>query len=150
MFPNRGYPTEVERHLGTTDNEVLSRIREVACVTYAPGSGAARRIELRDHFRSAYAFRPDDIAASRGGVAQIQRVKDELVEMFGAETVRVDSYGPKNDMSDTCVLHDDGIVTSAFMDRRLLRSIPNAWFAYVLCDATAVDRVSSAVKRLLS
>ncbi|MDD3621547.1 MAG: HD domain-containing protein [Methanofollis sp.] len=55
------FPTEIEDHLGLTDNEVMAAIWKASRDPALPGHEAAERIVRRTHYRVLYTRNPNDV-----------------------------------------------------------------------------------------
>jgi len=115
------FPTEVELHLKTTDNEVLAALSAVARDPDARGFEAARRIAQHDHFRCVYETQAADVKLkARPGEA----VYTALCAKFGAHNVRRDVRDTPEDVHDFPVLLADDSVASAHSVSDVLTQLP--------------------------
>ena len=64
-LPNGHFSTDLGKHLGLTDNEVLTAIRQISETPGVPGHDSARRIACREHFRPVYERNPIDRSEER-------------------------------------------------------------------------------------
>jgi uncharacterized protein len=90
-LPEGHFPTEVDKHLGYSDNEVIAAMWSAAIDSTQRSHGLAKRIILREHFRQVYEPSSSDQKILEPG----KRVFDALVEEFGADRVRRDVYAQK-------------------------------------------------------
>jgi uncharacterized protein len=90
-LPDGCFPTDIDKHICFTDNEVTAGIWEAAADSTAPSSPLAKRIVSREHFRQVYEPSSSDQKTLEPG----KKIHDALVEKFGADQVRRDSYAQK-------------------------------------------------------
>jgi len=90
-LPEGNFPTEVDKHLGYSDNEVIAAMWSAAIDSTQRSHGLAKRIILREHFRQVYEPSSSDQKILEPG----KRVFDALAEKFGADRVRRDVYAQK-------------------------------------------------------
>lgn len=83
------FSINAERHLGTTDNEVLAGIGKAASRPGDKSHDAAVRIATRSHFKLLY-----ERSVSRDDLESVPALYRAAVEEFGAERVRADHYRP--------------------------------------------------------
>jgi HD superfamily phosphohydrolase len=60
-LPSKVFPTEYEKHLALTDNEVNTAIQAAAADQSKPGHIPAKRIAERRHFKLVRSFTPDEL-----------------------------------------------------------------------------------------
>jgi len=130
------FPTAIEQHLAMTDNEVTAAMLLSARKVGAPGHVHAKRIVDRQHFKRIYERTPADQKINRRSVDLIHRA---LVDKFGADHIRRDTYPPKAAALDFPVLQSNQKVESSINLSETLQKIPSATFDLVLCDRTILD-----------
>jgi uncharacterized protein len=127
-FGMAGLPVEPGAHLALTDNEVSAAILAAARSPSRPGHHPARRLIERDHFRVVYRRNPLDLIKSPKAV---QLIFEAMVDQFGHEQVKLDSYPGKGGPPDFPVLmHDERIVSSMALSDTL-KTLPVAAFDFI-------------------
>ena len=146
-LPNGRFTADLDRHLEVTDNEVTAAMLSAARTTGAPGNTHAKRIVDRLHFKRIYERTPSDQKVNRKSVDLVYAA---LVERFGAENFRRDTYPPKPVALDFPVQQSNGRIESSINLSETLQKIPSATFDLVLCDRAVVDAANSflSVSRL--
>ncbi len=134
------FPITIEQHLEMTDNEATAAMLLSARKADSPGHVHAKRIVDRKHFKRIYERTPADQKINRHSVDQIFSA---LVEKFGADHIRRDTYPPKAAALDFPVLQSNAKVKSSINLSETLQKIPSATFDLVLCDRTILDEASS-------
>jgi HD superfamily phosphohydrolase len=94
---NGFFPTDVENHLQTTDNEVLAGLFKVVRDQTHPGHEYAERIVARNHFRLLYDRKQEDISKN---LEAPKAIYNELCKKFGEKNVRYDTYKQEGEDSD--------------------------------------------------
>jgi HD superfamily phosphohydrolase len=88
-LPGGQFPTNVDKHIDCSDNEVTAGMRKAAVDSSEPGHALAKRIISREHFRPIYErSSSEELRALEPG----KRVYDCLVVQFGKDEVRRDDY----------------------------------------------------------
>lgn len=103
------FPTDPERLLTLTDNEVMTALTRAAATTTAKGHEHAWRIVNRQHFKDFYRRRPDDVALFTEATSAIY---EAAKEKFGAENVRY-ADGRKSGIPETFSVEDEGRVVAS-------------------------------------
>ena len=134
------FPTNIERHLEITDNEVTSAMLSAARNEKASGHLHAKRIVDRQHFKRIHERTPADQKINRQSVDLICAA---LINKFGADHIRRDTYPPKAAALDFPVLQSDSKVESSINLSETLQKLPSATFDLVLCDRAILDEASS-------
>ena len=120
-LPGGRFPTDIEKHLRGTDNEVYAGLLETAREPAKPGHEAARRIVEHKHYKVLYERNPDDVAKDpEAGRA----VYEAAVAAFGAESVRHDRIAKTGAVGDFPVLMKDGRIASAVAHSDVFRNLP--------------------------
>jgi hypothetical protein len=134
------FPTVIEQHLAMTDNEVMAAMLLSARKVGTPGHVHAKRIVDRQHFKRIYERTPADQKLNRQSVGLIYTA---LVDKFGVDHIRRDTYPPKAAALDFPVLQSNQKVESSINLSETLQKIPSATFDLVLCDGTFLDEARS-------
>lgn len=123
------FPTDVERHLQLTDNEVLAAISAAARDRDAPGHDAGGRITARDHYKVLWRRNPGDLKRNPDAG---QMIADAAVSEFGASAVRRERASPSAPIVDFPVLlPDENEVASAQSLSDVLAAVPTAAIDFV-------------------
>jgi len=138
-LPNGHFPTGIVEHLEVTDNEVTSALLSSARDAGRSGHLHAKRIVDRQHFKRLYERTPADQKINRTSVSLIYAA---LVENFGDEHMRRDTYGPRAAALDFPVLQSNGRVESSINLSETLQKIPSAAFDLVLCNRTILEQAA--------
>jgi HD superfamily phosphohydrolase len=127
-LPAGKYPSTVNEHLETTDNEVTASILKASRDPAAAGHDPARRIAKREHFKLFYSRHPDDLKLNpEPGKAVFEAAKAE----FGEENIRWDYQGAKGRAPDFPVMPKEGPIASSMTMSEPLNHLPAASFDYV-------------------
>jgi uncharacterized protein len=137
-LPDGHYPTDLERHLGLTDNEVLAAMRTAADDAAAHGHVPARRILRRQFYRVLYKKRAEDQEINPNAVELVHR---RAVEEFGKDSVDRDTLPPKDEpvTLQFLVERKDLSITSSLQESQVLGNIPAASFDYVFVVPEKLD-----------
>lgn len=138
------FSTDLSSHLSITDNEVTAGLLKSAFEDNLPGEVHARRIIMRQHFKSLYQRNPKDAQVNpEAGIAVFNALKEE----FGAEFFRHDRYPQKSGSPDFPVLlHDEQIVSSLSVSHAL-KNVPVVSLDYVFAERSIFDRASRWLKK---
>ena len=117
------FSTDLERHIGLTDNEVLAGIAKAASQHGAKGHTSAVRIATRRHFKLLYERNPSDHQRNPDSVPALFTA---AVDEFGAGRVRMDRSSPKVGLPDFPVLQNSGRIESSLNVSEAIRAIPGA------------------------
>jgi HD superfamily phosphohydrolase len=143
-LPNGKFGTEVAQHLAVTDAEVIAAMRAACNDPALPGHVPARRIIKRQHFRMVADFN----AADRDGDPMAaSHLAERIVERFGAERVRLDSYRPKSKGARFPVLTRDGKIEWSTLLSATLNQVPTFAVEYVFVDPEIADPARAEVSR---
>lgn len=126
-LPGGHYSTDLGKHVGMTDNEVLTAIHSAARDTSAPGHEPARRIVKREHYQVLYSRRAEDLRMS---LEPEKAIFEAATKEFG-DAVRLDGYRQESQSIDFAVIRDDGSVVSSLQESEILNRIPGAAAGYV-------------------
>ena len=99
------FATDLDRHLEVTDNEVTAAMLSAARTPDAPGHAHAKRIVDRLHFKRIYERTPSDQKVNRKSVDLVYAA---LVDRFGTDNIRRDTYPPKPVALDFPVQQSNG------------------------------------------
>ncbi len=127
------FPTDVEKYLRITDNEVMSAMLSSATDPARPGHKHASRIMRRKHFKILYTTTPDD-THKNPNAAEV--IFDAAGSEFGDENVRFDQFPSKDKdpAPDFPVLAQDGRTYSAGWQSQLISRIPMVVTDYVFIE----------------
>jgi uncharacterized protein len=114
-LPGGYFPTEIDKHIGITDNEVTAGIWKAASDATEKGSVPAKRIVGREHFRQVYEPNSSDQKTLDPG----KRVYEALVELYGADNVRRDTYAQKGASYNFPVFTKAGEIDSSLLSETL-------------------------------
>jgi HD superfamily phosphohydrolase len=135
-LPKGKFPSNADKIVEITDNEVLAAISQAANNISKKGHDPARRIVSRKHFRLLYQRHPDDTTINpEPGKAIFESAKLK----FGTESIRRDNYTQKNASSDFPVLCNDGRITSSIAKSNTIQRLPVASFDYVFINPDSVQ-----------
>lgn len=117
------FPTEIEDHLGLTDNEVMAAIWKASRDPALPGHEAAERIVRRTHYRVLYTRNPNDVLINREAGLGIAKAAGAE---FGKENIRHDR--PKKSAGRVIfpVLEPDERIVSSLSKSDTLAHLPEA------------------------
>ncbi len=130
-LPNGSFPTDGEKHLEYTDNEINAAMLSSAREDQSPGHQHAQRIVNRTHFKMAYERSPADLKTNMDAT---QLVFEAMQKEFGAELFRRDLYRPRATALDFPVLQSDGRIVSSSNLSETLNNVRAATFDIILCD----------------
>ena len=142
-LPGGRFETDPQKYLELTDVEVLAAIRERA----RSGSHTAIRIANRQHFKVAYSRNPGDQQVNIEACAFVGRA---LVNEFGEENVRIDTYEPRGSVLDFPVLQTDMRIVSSTGVSELLQHIPTAVIGFVFVEPSIRTKAQQFVAENLS
>lgn len=136
-LPGSMFPTDIDGHLARADSEILVAIREAVANPSAAGHDAARRIVAREHFRIAYARRPDDVGARS---LATEAIAAAAAEEFGDENVRYAASPRRGEPPDFPVLDRDGSSVSSLSLSEVLPKLPASRDEYVFVEPSLRQR----------
>ena len=126
------FPIDLDGHLSLTDNELLAAIYAAAAGPEGRLRTLARRITVRsERYVSVYEPSPGDLATNVEAASQVTAA---LVERYGEDAVRHDSYAKVDDPFDFSLQRRSGEVISSASASELLGHIPAARTESVYCD----------------
>ena len=124
------YPTDIDRHLSLTDNEVIAAMRTAAKDENAAGHDAASRLLERKYFREFYRRNPQDLARSLGEPARV--VYESAKQVFKEEDLKMDRLRPGGGAPQSfTVLAKDGRLVSSLEMSAILQQIQDPAADYV-------------------
>ena len=133
------FATDLESHLGLTDNEITAALWKAAFEKDEKGHTHARRIIRREHFKSLYQWNPEDVSINReSGESVFKALKAE----FGAEHFRHDRYLQKGGAPDFPVQMSDSRIVSSLALSDALSNVPVVSVDYVFADRSCFDEAS--------
>lgn len=118
-LPGGYFPTEVEKHLLITDNEVTAAIWKACGDSTDSAHLEANRLVSREHFRQVYERSPSDRVLEPG-----KKVFEALSKQFGEENVRRDSYAQKGGSYDFPVYTKAKKIDSSLALSKTLSQVP--------------------------
>ena len=130
-----------------TDNEIWSGISKSARNPKSSGHIHAKRIVEREHFKVAYERNPRDIDIDS---KMASNIFSSLVEKYGKEKVRFDSYTPSSMSVDFPVLMNDSRIENSFNISDALDTIPLAQFQYVFVENDIESDAREQVQQIIS
>ncbi len=120
-LPNGHFSTSLGIHLGLTDNEVLTAIRQISETPGVPGHDSARRISCREHFRPVYERNPID---QQRNPESVERVENALKAKFNTASFRRDRYAQKSRGMSFPVFSRDGRIQNSLALSETLQKVP--------------------------
>jgi HD superfamily phosphohydrolase len=120
-LPNGHFSTDLGKHLGLTDNEVLTAIRQISETPGVPGHDSARRIACREHFRPVYERNPID---QQRNPQSVERVENALKGKFNTASIRRDRYAQKSRGMSFPVFSRDGRIQNSLALSETLQKVP--------------------------
>jgi HD superfamily phosphohydrolase len=137
------FPTDVNRHLRLTDNEVTAALAEAAFERTKPGHAHAHRIMQRQHFKVLYERNPNDLKINpEAGDA----VFGSLSTQFGADHFRHDRYHQSVGPPDFPVQLRNGEIVSSLDASKALNHVPIVSVDYVFADRSTFSEASEWLK----
>lgn len=127
-LPGGKYEIDLEHHLATTDNEVLSEISKASLDPAAPAHATASRITERRHYRLLYESTPLDLQRNLNSPELIYAAAKKE---FGDGLVRFNPYKSDADSEDFPVFQRDGTITSSVLLSATFAQPPRFAVAYV-------------------
>lgn len=135
-LPEGKFPINLEQHLMMTDNEVTAGLLAAARDQNSQGHLHAKRFLQRKHFKLLYEKNHSD---SKSSLVATEQIFEALLQKFGTDLIRRDSYPPKAVAVDFPVLQRDGSVESSINLSETLQKIPSATFDLILVDRSILD-----------
>lgn len=127
-LPGGNYPTDLQKHLETTDAEVVAAIRQAFYDKEHPGHHAASCIMSRGHYRFFYRATQEEIDLNPDASVEIYRA---ACQEFGKENVRLDHYTKSAGGLDFPVLTNENGIKSSWSLSKMLPQIPPVGLNYV-------------------
>ena len=144
---NGGYfSTDVEDHLQMTDNEVTAAISKAAGDLSQNGHMHAHRITERGHFRLLYSQNPKD---QDRNLDSVRCVYNALIEEYGEDAVRRDSYKQRGTGISFPVRARDGRIHSSLTVSVTLKEVPTFAVDCIFIDPTLRDEARKWLDRNL-
>jgi len=131
-LPSGTFSTKLEKHLKTTDSEVLVAIRQACAATNSSNHILAKRIQCRDHFRYFYLTSSGDKLGGR--LIPGKAIAAVAAERFGKEAIRYDYIPAKVSVPNFPVRLYDGAIESSLKSSPLLERLPPIEVDTVYCD----------------
>ncbi len=120
-LPDGCFPTEINRHISFTDNEVTAGMWKAAANSAEKSHVLAKRITSREHFRQVYEPSSSDQSSA---LEPAKNIFDALVAKFGVGNVRRDAYAQKGASYDFPVYTKAGEIDSSLALSRTLSQVP--------------------------
>lgn len=137
------FPTDVEKHLNTTDNEITAALQDAASNEGRTGHIHARRIMKREHFKRIYERNPDDVKINQDAG---EAIFNALCSEFDEDKFRHDRYSQKSGGPDFPVrMRDDRIVSSLTVSEAL-NNIPVTSIDYIFADRSLFAQAADWLK----
>ena len=138
------FPTDIEGHLRTTDDEVNSAIRLAASDSKLPGHRPASCITRHRHFKLIYEKSPQDAKVnSEPGAAIAKAVERE----FGVDAVRYSKPKVKDVATDFPVRGRDGRIQPAISVSETLSKLQPTSMDYVFIDPLLKDKAKAFLEK---
>ena len=131
------FSTDIQKHLGITDNEITAALLEAESDEGKPGHLHAHRILRREHFKVIYQRNPNDFKINPEAGAAVCRA---LKSQFGEEYFRHDRYSQKSGSPNFPVRLRDGQVVSSLALSETLKKLPTVSIDYVFSDRKMIDK----------
>ncbi|OHB63981.1 MAG: phosphohydrolase [Planctomycetes bacterium RBG_13_60_9] len=141
-LPDRLFPTDVEKYLAVTDNDVIVGMNKAALEPSKPAHIHAKRILERKHFGLLYEANPADQDINLNAAEQVYKA---ACTEFGPDQVRRDSYTQKGGSQSFPVRLKDGRIAQSVELSDTLAKMPVVAVDYVFLDK---DRLPTAEKWL--
>jgi len=120
-LPDGHFPTDVNKHIDVTDNEVTAGLWRAAADPRERSHVLAKRIVSREHFRVVY----EPTSSERSLVLDPgKNVFDALVAKFGADSVRRDAYAQEGASYDFPVYTKARDIDSSLALSQTLSKVP--------------------------
>jgi len=120
-LPEGRFPTETEKHVNITDNEVSAAMWKAAADPTERNYILARRIVAREHFRQVYEPTSTDQASA---LEPGKIIFEALAEKFGADHVRRDAYAQMGASYDFPVYTKAGEIDGSLRLSTTLSQVP--------------------------
>jgi HD superfamily phosphohydrolase len=115
------FPTDVNKHISVTDNEVTAGLWQVAADQSGKGHVLAKRIVSREHFRVVY----EPTSSEKSSALEPgKNIFDALVAKFGADNVRRDFYVQEGASYDFPVYTKARVIDSSLALSQTLSKVP--------------------------
>lgn len=142
-LPSGGFSTDLDQHLGMTDNEVNAAMLTAAFDSKLPGHRHARAIFCRDHFRLVYERNPQDLQKNPEATSAVARF---LVDKYGVDSVHLFMYSETNKRTDFPVRLMDGRVISSLDASTVFAQIPVVMAEFVFVSSEWQKEAKTCVK----
>ena len=131
------FSTNIEEHLRMTDNGVTDAMWKAAHDENMPGHAHARRIVLREHFKTIYERNAEDAEINP---AAADLVYGKLTEKYGKKFFRRDPLRHRSSATDFPVRMRDGKILSSISVSEALKNMPVIVFDRVFADRLLFDQ----------
>jgi hypothetical protein len=143
-LPDGNFSTDVEKHLGMTDNEVTAAILAAARDSGQKGHQAAQRIVGRKHFKVVYERTPADVAVNPEAGQAVFRA---LQNQFEPDLFRHDRYSQKGSAPNFPVKRRDDSIESSLTISSTLERVPVVITDFVFADRTIAKEAADWVQK---
>jgi hypothetical protein len=143
-LPDGNFSTDVEKHLGMTDNEVTAAILAAARDSGQKGHQAAQRIVGRKHFKVVYERTPADVAVNPEAGQAVFRA---LQSQFEPDLFRHDRYSQKGGAPNFPVRRRDESIESSLTMSSTLGRVPVVITDFVFADRTIAKEAADWVQK---
>jgi len=130
-LPDGMFPTNIEKHLTLTDNEINAAFLKAAVDPSAKGHVHARRIVSHDHFKRLYTPSRDDLKTNPDAGSAVWHAAEDK---FGPENIRYDRYAEKGQVYEFPIFSSDHGTVSSTSRSQVLGSMPLAGVDCVFVD----------------
>jgi len=141
-LPHGRFPTDWSEYISLTDNEVWAAINSSCCDQASPTFAQARRIVLRQHYRTIYTWNPVE---DRNHPELWSELESALKGAFG-DLVLSDRYMPSADPASFPVRTENGDVVNSLGMSSVLTHLPDAAFGYIFADQSVCKEATRMVQ----
>lgn len=138
--------TNLETHLGTTDNEIFTALKKAASDRCRKGHVPATRLMKREHFRFLGKRDPDEDISGEDFVSALR-------QEFGEESVILDKTPEKSKNIDFPVWRHQGTKHEDYVSvkkmSKVISMIPAEYFEGIFCDPAKYEPISSRYHPIL-
>lgn len=136
-LPDDGrFPTDLDKHLSLTDNEIMAAILEASRSPSQPGHRWARRLVGREHFKVLYSRNHRDLEYHPDPA---QAVYQAVRQEFGADSARIARHRDRGGKLEFPVLKDDNEVVLSLTESEVLQKLPAIAIDHVYVDTAILQ-----------
>ena len=136
-LPNGKFPTEPDKHIKMTDNEVNSGLQGCYFDSKHVAHKEAKRLIERNHFKLFYTGKQFDLQQNPKAT---DLVYEKAKEVFGSENIRRDKYPPKKAADVFPVYLREGRIIPSIERSSILSQIPIASFDYLFIEPSQIGK----------